>query len=195
MGASGLPMVGATTWRIEGPQSYPLLLKRWRAQGSQPVWPGIATSRLSSSEDPTRKAEEIYNQILLSRSISGSQHAGHLHWSVKALMENRDNVNALLKKAYSTGALVPPLAGAPSIAPAMPEATARAEGKETKISWRHRDVSIKKTILQARYRGKWFTYQILGSQEQPVSIPLAEAVAISSADRFGTNSAPRILAR
>jgi hypothetical protein len=114
---------------------------------------------------------------------------------VKALMENRDNVNALLKKAYGTGALVPPLAGAPRIAPAMPEASARAEGKETKISWKHRDPAIKKTILQARYQGKWFTYQVLGPQEQTVSIPFAEAVAISSADRFGTTSAPRILAR
>jgi uncharacterized lipoprotein YddW (UPF0748 family) len=182
-------------WRIEGPQSYPLLLKWWRAQGSRPVWPGIATSRLSSSEDPTRKAEEIYNQVMLSRTIPGSQHPGHLHWSVKALMENRDNVNALLKKAYGTGALVPPLAGASRISPAMPEASARAEGKETKISWKHRDPAIKKTILQARYQGKWFTYQVLGPQEQTVSIPFAEAVAISSADRFGTTSAPRILAR
>ena len=55
-------------WRIEGPQGYTKLLSWWRDQGKRPVWPGIATARIKSSEDPGRPASEIINQVNLSRT-------------------------------------------------------------------------------------------------------------------------------
>ncbi|RYD38079.1 MAG: hypothetical protein EOP87_02275, partial [Verrucomicrobiaceae bacterium] len=60
-------------------QSFSHLLSWWRQQGSRPVWPGIATSRINSSEDPGRPASEITSQIDTSRRI-GRNWNGHIHW-------------------------------------------------------------------------------------------------------------------
>jgi uncharacterized lipoprotein YddW (UPF0748 family) len=85
-------------WRIQGPQSYTLLLNWWRSQGRRPVWPGLGTSRIKSSEDPGRPASEIINQVQLSRTI-GRNYVGHVHWSAKALMQNRGGVTSALAKS------------------------------------------------------------------------------------------------
>ena len=57
-------------WRDQpAKQSFSSLLGWWRQQGKRPVWPGIASSRIKSSEDPGRPASEIIRQIDLSRKI------------------------------------------------------------------------------------------------------------------------------
>jgi uncharacterized lipoprotein YddW (UPF0748 family) len=43
-------------WRIKSPQSFSRLIAWWRSQGTRPVWPGIASARINSSEDPGRGA-------------------------------------------------------------------------------------------------------------------------------------------
>jgi uncharacterized lipoprotein YddW (UPF0748 family) len=82
-------------WSIEpAKQSFPVLLDWWRAQSTagRPVWPGIATGRIGSS----RPASEIANQIKLSRK--GTDSPGHIHWSIKSLMQDRGGIAELLKK-------------------------------------------------------------------------------------------------
>ena len=74
-------------WRINSEQSFTRLLTWWRQQGQRPVWPGIATSRIKSSEDPGRPASEIVNQLNLTRTV-GRNWVGHVHWSMKSLMQN-----------------------------------------------------------------------------------------------------------
>ncbi len=94
-------------WRISPrKQSYTALLEWWREQGSRPVWPGIATTRIQSSEDPGRPASEIINQIALSRKI-GRNWVGHLHWSMKGLMRNQGGISDQLAKAYTQPVAVP----------------------------------------------------------------------------------------
>jgi uncharacterized lipoprotein YddW (UPF0748 family) len=87
-------------WSIEpAKQSFPVLLDWWRAQSKagRPVWPGIATERIGSS----RPAREIVKQIALTRR--GTDRPGHIHWSMKALMQNRGGVADLLKReVYSS---------------------------------------------------------------------------------------------
>ncbi|MDQ6655251.1 MAG: family 10 glycosylhydrolase, partial [Verrucomicrobiota bacterium] len=80
-------------WGIEpAKQSFPVLLQWWRAQSrGTPIWPGIATDRVG----PTRPAQEIVNQIALTRRDTNSP--GHIHWSMKPLMQNRGGVTDLLE--------------------------------------------------------------------------------------------------
>jgi uncharacterized lipoprotein YddW (UPF0748 family) len=82
-------------WPIEpSKQSFPVLLDWWRAQSTagRPVWPGIATGRIGSS----RPAKEIANQIELTRK--GTDSPGHIHWSIKSLMQDRGGIAELLMK-------------------------------------------------------------------------------------------------
>jgi uncharacterized lipoprotein YddW (UPF0748 family) len=80
-------------WSIQpAKQSFPVLLDWWRAQSrGKPVWPGIATDRIGAK----RPAREIMDQIALTRR--GTNSPGHIHWSMKALMQNRGGIADLLR--------------------------------------------------------------------------------------------------
>jgi len=75
-------------------QSFPVLLDWWRAQSKsgRPVWPGIATERIGSA----RPASEIAKQIALTRR--GTDQPGHIHWNMKALMQDRGGIATLLRR-------------------------------------------------------------------------------------------------
>lgn len=178
-------------WRIAGPQSYTRLLSWWRAQGRRPVWPGIATARINSTEDPGRPASEIINQVKLSRSI-GRNYAGHVHWSMKSLRQNKGGIStSLAKNTYTTAALVPPM---PWISRnKIPAPILRASGKQA--SW-SRVKGAAKYAVQARYGRNWFTVKVLpGSATSIVLQGTPNAIAVSAVDRYGTTSTPSVVAR
>ncbi len=182
-------------WRIESPQSYTRLLSWWREQGHRPVWPGIATARVKSSEDPGRPASEILNQVNLSRSI-GKNYAGHVHWSVKSLRENRGGVtSALAKNTYQGAALVPPMPWMSQAMPATPGLSAKASGKSTYANWSPvRGAS--KYAVQARYGKNWFTVKVVPASATSLTLSgNPEAIAVSSVDRYGTTSKPSVVTR
>ncbi len=85
-------------WSTEpAKQSFPVLLDWWRAQSKagKPIWPGIATERIGSA----RPASEIARQIEFTRK--GTSSPGHIHWNMKALMDNRGGIDEVLKnKVY-----------------------------------------------------------------------------------------------
>ncbi|MBA2434196.1 MAG: family 10 glycosylhydrolase [Chthoniobacterales bacterium] len=85
-------------------QSFPVLLDWWRAQSrGKPVWPGIATERIGAK----RPAREIVEQIALSRR--GTSSPGHIHWSMKALLQNQGGIDNLLQAGpYAEKAEPPP---------------------------------------------------------------------------------------
>ena len=182
-------------WRIKGPQSFSLLLEWWRAQGSRPVWPGLATSRIKSSEDPGRSASEIVNQLRLSRS-TGRNYAGHVHWSAKALMENRGGITtALSRSIYTHPALVPPMPWLTKSSPAALRVRAKAGKGKILVEW-SRDSSAKQYVVQARYGSRWNTYAIIHGSRLKVELEGSpEAVAVSSVNRYGVTSAPTVLGR
>lgn len=179
-------------WRIDGPQSYTLLLEWWRQQGTRPVWPGIASSRIGSKEDPSRKAGEIVNQVNLSRSI-GQNYAGHMHWSVKALMENRDNINEQLKTRYTSPALVPPMPWLSQAVPPTPRVTATQEEGKIIVRWQITDASTNKIVVQVRRGQQWYTIKIAPSLSGGIVLPQVDGVAISAVNRFGNTSTPCVL--
>lgn len=92
-------------WGIEpAKQSFPVLLDWWRAQSrGAAVWPGIETGRVGVN----RTAQEMVDQIALTRR--GTASPGHIHWSMKSLMENRGGVAELLRRtSYVEKADQPP---------------------------------------------------------------------------------------
>ena len=176
-------------WRINSEQSFTRLLTWWRQQGQRPVWPGVATSRISSSEDPGRTASEMINQLNLTRTI-GRNWVGHVHWSVKSLMQNKGGIDtALRRRFYAEAALVPPM---PWLSTKAPE-TPRANASGTNVSW-SRASGVSKYAVQARYGNTWRCLRVLSGNATSTTIPAgAKAVAVTAVDRFGTASAPAVL--
>lgn len=182
-------------WRVAGPQGYSKLLGWWRSQGSRPVWPGIATARINSSEDPGRPASEIVNQVNLSRSI-GRNYAGHVHWSMKSLRQNRGGITTSLgKSTYAYPALVPPMPWISKKLPGTPSLQARGNGKSVTARW----ASVKdaaKYAIQARYGKAWYTVKIVPASTTSLSLNGSPAaIAVSSVDRFGTTSSPSVVSQ
>ncbi|MEP2776321.1 MAG: family 10 glycosylhydrolase [Luteolibacter sp.] len=179
-------------WRIEPKkQSFYLLLEWWRGQGGErPVWPGIATSRIRSSEDPGRTSSEIINQISLSRSI-GNNWAGQLHWSMKALLNNQGGISDSLAKAYTQPVAIPPMTWVNQNHPATPRAGASVMQGETSVRWE--PAAASRIAVQARYGQTWRTMAIVPSSRKSLTIPRADAIAVSSIDRFGNISSPKVL--
>ena len=179
-------------WRISpAKQSFPALLGWWREQGSRPVWPGIATERIGGSED-RRPASEITNQIDLSRKI-GRNWNGHIHWSAKALVTNKGGIAGKLGSAsYTQPALVPPMPWLSKTAPQPPGVAASANGDRTQLRWVP-DGRTAKIAVQARYGSSWRTVSIPYVSTGSLTIPRADAIAVSAVDRFGNTSAPKVL--
>ena len=167
----------------------------WREQGSRPVWQGIATARIKSTEDPGRPASEIVNQVNLSRT-TGNNYAGHVHWSMKSLRQNRGGISTLLeKKTYSNAALVPPMPWLSKVQPLSPSLKASGSRKGAQAKWSSVRGAYKYAV-QARYGKYWFTVKVLPSSAR--SLTLAgnpEAIAVSAVDRYGTTSAPSVVTR
>ncbi len=179
-------------WRISPQkQSFPTLLTWWRQQGSRPVWPGIATARINSSEDPGRPASEITNQINLTRQIGGNWN-GHLHWSAKALVSNRGGIATQLAKTYTQPAAIPPMTWLSKSAPAAPGVSASLKGNTTTLSWVPAAATAK-IAVQARTSGAWRTVQIVPASQKSLTVPKAETIAITALDRYGNASPPKVL--
>ena len=179
-------------WRISPrKQSYSALLQWWRDQGSRPVWPGIATTRIQSTVDPGRPASEIINQIDLSRKI-GKNWVGHVQWSAKGLMKNQGGITTELAKVYTQPVAVPPMQWISQTAPATPSVAASVQGDKTNVRWETVG-NTAKIAIQARYGNTWRTAAIVPTSAKSISIPRADAIAISAIDRFGNASAPKVL--
>lgn len=177
-------------WRINSEQSFTRLLSWWRQQGQRPVWPGVATSRISSSEDPGRTASEMVNQLNLTRTVDRNW-VGHVHWSMKSLMQNRGGIGgALQKNFYREAALVPPMPWLSTKELTSPQVSASG----TTVSW-SRVSGVSKYAVQARYGKTWRCLRVVSGNTTSVSIPAgAGAIAVTAVDRFGTASAPGVVA-
>lgn len=180
-------------------QSFSALLKWWRDQGDRPVWPGIATSRIKSSDDPGRPASEITRQVQLSRTVGRQNYVGHIHWSVSGLMQNRGGIaTALSKKAYAEPALVPPMPWQNKQPVAAPTARVEAKGNRLSIDWKAGDATTKSIIVMARFGKTWHALASFPGQSGQSKIDLGtrgepDAISLSTTNRYGTLSPPRVL--
>jgi uncharacterized lipoprotein YddW (UPF0748 family) len=179
-------------WRIAPrKQSFPALLTWWRQQGTRPVWPGIATARIGSSEDPGRTASEITNQIELTRKI-GNNWNGHIHWSAKSLISNQGGIATRLASTYTQPSAIPPMPWVSNRAPAAPGIAATLQGSNTVVRWVP-DGAAAKIAVQARVGATWRTVRILPASATSITLSRAEAIAVTALDRYGNASPPKIL--
>ncbi len=180
-------------WRINSEQSYSRLLAWWRGQGSRPVWPGISTARINSSEDPGRPVSEIVNQVSLSRTV-GKNYVGHVFWSMDSLMKNRGGVNgALMQNFYQEPALVPPMPWVSRVVPASPGVNAVVSGGDVSIAW-SAVPGCQKYAVQSRTGRVWRTRTVtVGTKIRLKGVP--DAIAVSAVGRSGNASVARVLTR
>jgi uncharacterized lipoprotein YddW (UPF0748 family) len=105
-------------WAIDREkQAYAVLLDYWAARvgKTRHMWAGLYTSSIPAGAPSTApnarnwKAEEILNQVTLQRAHPGAAAAGgHVHFSMKALMQDRDGVATKLRDGLYRDAVLPP---------------------------------------------------------------------------------------
>lgn len=188
-------------WRINSPQSFPVLMKWWSAVNPRrPVWPGIATARILSSEDRTRPASEVGSQIDISRQLA-RQSAGQLFWSWNSIASNRGGVQTHIAARYRGFALPPAMPWSGSARPGAPLAQAAdLPGRGVSIAWTPADASARKWVIQARRSGRWTTLCILPGSRRRVVLPFAmfsavDRLAIRPISACGNSGSPAVLAR
>lgn len=95
-------------WPIDQkPQSFPVLLEWWEQQNTHQrhLWPGLFTSKILADGRGWKPAE-IEQQIDIVRQTIPSP--GHIHFSIKAIQQNRSGIQDLLRdEVYAEPALPP----------------------------------------------------------------------------------------
>lgn len=187
-------------WRINSEQSFTALMQWWSSINTRrPVWPGIATARIKSSEDPGRPASEIDAQIAYSRSLA-RQSAGQLFWSWRSIGNNAGGIQSYLAKRYSGYAVPPAMPWSGNVRPQRPGAQAYDNGSTITLNWNPPDASARKWVIQAGSGRRWRTICILPGAQRKVKLPArligdAGRIAIRPISACGNSGTPAVLAR
>lgn len=183
-------------WRIHpSDQSFTDLYGWWSSQNKQSrhLWPGIASNRILSSEDKGRPASETINQIDVVRKSPSKMGPGHIHWSIKAIKEDRGGLRAKLRSAYSETALPPasPWLGSKKpdpvyVAPAESGSGLTLSFKPTNTArWR---------LIQVREGRGWTTRRLVPASQETYQLSKApDAIAIRHVGPTGILSVPTVL--
>lgn len=169
-------------------QSFPVLYEFWRQESTHgvPVWPGLFTSRTGDMNRPF-PPKEILRQIEVVRSPGAG--TGHIHFSMKALMQNREGLaNELQTTLYASPALVPsdPIAtGDPPSAPIVD----RAEPGSDTLRIRPGDAKSLKAFAIWNWDGSQWSFTVIPSSQSHYNPPAASRrVVITAVDRHGRES-------
>jgi uncharacterized lipoprotein YddW (UPF0748 family) len=194
-------------WPIDrAGQPFPVLLDYWlganRAQ--RHVWPGLFTSRVINRGNAAETlgpnvwpGQELLNQIAQQRARAEPGDGwpvgagGHIHFSMVALMQDRDGLaTQLLAGAYAQAALVPATPWLADAAPAAP--TLQASGP--RVSLRPGPgASVRRWAVWLRREGRWRLQVLPGSTTQ-IDASGADRVVASAVNRIG-QAGPRATLR
>jgi uncharacterized lipoprotein YddW (UPF0748 family) len=175
-------------WAIQPPaQSFPALLAWWNAQNvrHRHLWPGLDLLKVGGSWQPL----EIANQIGLTRRYAD---AGHIDWSVTALMKNQALDATLARECYQQPALIPASPWLGAALPATPKLSVTAGAKTIHARWQAAPgQSANWWVWQTRNQGVWTT-QILPGNRMDGSLDTGspDALALRAVDRVGNLSEP-----
>jgi len=170
-------------WPIaQAPQAYGVLLDYWVAQNRQGrhIWPGLYTSRIGAPAK-SYAPDEIVQQIGLTRTRPRA--GGHVHFSIAALMDNRQGISDQLRAGHYAGqALVPATPWLGGAAPGKP-AVLRVPGARSLKFSPGKDVTH--YAIWSRQGTAWrFAVVPAAKLEWPVPDG-ASAVVVSAIDRLG----------
>ena len=177
-------------WPVEQKgQEFPVLLDYWISENQQSrhIWPGLFTSRVISER---RKwgPKTVLDQIEVTRSHADKAN-GHVHFSMKALMQPADGLTeTLAKRTYAGHALVPACPWLDQSAPRAPSVTmSKHDGRK--------HVKLKPSGESIFLWGVWtldakgWLFETIPSRER--SIPLrsdVSKVVVTAVDRAGNES-------
>ncbi|MEO0447604.1 MAG: hypothetical protein AAF191_16140, partial [Verrucomicrobiota bacterium] len=124
-----------------------------------------ATYRIKSAKEPNRGAWEITHQIDLSRRILPEHGKGHLHFSMKSLVENRDSICQSLAKSYLDYAIPPPSPwlGTPVLGRVSMTSTMERDD-QLALEWKAippPSIPVRWWYLQTRERDTWRGHPLL----------------------------------
>ena len=160
-----------------------MLLDYWAKENvrGRHLWPGLFTSRIEKdSTAKSWKTDEIVNQIQLTRQRASTDAMlqGHVHFSMVALMDNRQGLNDRLKSLYAMPALSPAMPWLNDNAPAAPVVRAsRAQAGRRTLE----------LVVQAGTKDAVWQYAVWTRQGETWSFTALPAILSSGYDsRSGT---------
>lgn len=170
-------------WKIEAPgQSFPVLLNWWQEENTHDrhLWPGMFTSRVGNRGSGNWKAEEILYQIYVTRGLQGA--TGNVHFSMKALMDDRGVAEALKEGPYRRPALIPDspwMGGNPPKEPSLERVSSdriafSLPEQEQPWLW----------VIRKRTEDKW-RISIQAGQKSHCQVSDAKQIAVSAVNRTG----------
>ncbi|HEX2722908.1 MAG TPA: family 10 glycosylhydrolase [Gemmatimonadaceae bacterium] len=177
--------------------SYPVLLRWWISENAKGrnIWPGNFTSRVGGTGAESWSAQEIIDQISVTRLEPGA--SGNVHFSAKVFMQNRDSiVDRLLAGPYAGPALVPRSPWLDSVPPRAPIAALRRDVASRAVSLDITRRGVEKTwlwVVRYRFGPDWSTIVLPGWQtthmfEGGATSVLPDEVLVSAVDRTGNES-------
>lgn len=177
-------------------QSFPVLLEWWQQQNNfdRHLWPGLYTSRVGRTWD----ARQISQQIQVTQRQDGA--TGHIHFSMKALMNNVDNIaDQLMDGVYSKPAVIPATDWISDEKPPQPEAELSNLGGEVLIQLStDRQNKPWLWVLKTRYGDQWHIAIIPGWKQSRL-LPMQNkngsfaGAVVSVIDQLGNESVPQML--
>ena len=184
-------------WRIDSDQNYADLYRWWSGENKRGrhLFPGIASSRILSSDDRSRPATETVKQIEITRQSPTSAGPGHLHWSIEAIKNDRGGLRGKLRSLYAENALPPasPWLGSAAPAPVYVAPAITSGGlhltfkPEPTARWR---------VIQVQSGNNWVTLRLLPAEQETIQLNgTPPAVAIRHVGPTGILSVPTILAK
>ncbi len=178
-------------WKIEQTaQSYPVLLNWWLSQNTKNrnIFPGIYTSRIQNEKGKGWDASEIAYQIRTTRGFT--KEGGNIHFSMKALMQNRKGIaDVLTNEVYDRPALIPATPWLNNTQPKKPELQIIQDKKlgQIKLYWQPKSKQqIQSWVVQLKKGDEWTTKILPGNKNSYfVNDTQIENIAVSGVSRYG----------
>lgn len=185
-------------WRIEpSDQSFTALNQWWAQQNSKQrhLWPGIASSRILSSEDRGRPASESIRQIEVTRKYSDRNGPGHIHWSIGALKQDRGGLREKLKSVYAETSIPPASPWLGTSAPDPVYVAPIENGQGLQLLFKPSQ-NARWRLIQVKEGNSWVTLRRIPASQESFQLNKApSAVAIRHIGPTGVLSIPTVLAR
>jgi uncharacterized lipoprotein YddW (UPF0748 family) len=178
-------------------QPFAPLLDYWLAENRahRHVWPGLFTSQVTRGEPGVAlgprvwPAREVLDQVALVRSRPGA--GGHIHFSMVALMQDRDGIATQLQAGpYAQAALVPATPWLPGSALPAPLLTRR--GAQLEIAPGPGPAPTLWALWQ-RVGGQW-RFAVLPGEQRRFEPAAADLLTLSAVDRVGNLGATQRMA-
>ena len=177
-------------WSIDSPgQSYPRLLSWWTEQNrmGRHLWPGNFTSRITLTGEQYWNAEELLNQIRITRETPNA--GGNTHFRMISLMPASHGMGDQLKeKLYQNPALIPASPWLSGRSLPTPQLRTSDDGKRiTALLQDVNPLDIKQWLVR-ELRGDAWHLRIIPGGTDVLTIVVdntVRAVAFSVIDRIG----------